>query len=39
LNAPPAMARGGETMEPIMVSACWRPSNRVRKIGISSLRL
>ena len=25
LKAPPAMARGGETMEPIIVRACWRP--------------
>jgi hypothetical protein len=37
LNAPPAIARGGETMDPIIVRACWRPRSRVRRIGISSL--
>ena len=30
-------ARGGETMDPIIVRACWRPRRRVRKMGISSL--
>lgn len=37
LNAPPAMASGGETMEPIMVKACWSPRMSVNKIGTRSL--
>lgn len=38
LKAPDAMARGGDTMEPIIVSACWRPRSRVRRMGTRSLR-
>lgn len=38
LNAPPAMARGGETIEPIIVRACCRPNKIVNRMGISSLR-
>jgi len=38
LNAPPAMAKGGETIEPIIVRACWRPRSTVSRIGISSFR-
>lgn len=38
LKAPEAMARGGETMEPIMVRACWRPRRSVKRIGTRSFR-
>lgn len=38
LKAPEAMARGGETMEPIIVRACWRPRRRVRRMGTRSFR-
>lgn len=38
LKAPPAMARGGETIDPIMVRACWSPRIRVRRMGTLSWR-
>ena len=38
LNAPPAIANGGETTEPIIDKACCSPSRIVSRIGTSSLR-
>lgn len=38
LNAPPAKARGGETMEPRRVRACWTPRRMVRRIGTLSFK-
>jgi hypothetical protein len=37
LNTPEAMARGGETREPIMVSVCCRSRSKVRRTGTRSL--
>ena len=36
-NAPDAMASGGDTIDPIMQRACWRPRRSVRSNGTLSL--
>jgi hypothetical protein len=37
-NAPEAIAKGGDTIEPIIHSACCRPRSRVKSNGTLSLR-